>query len=254
MKKTNILLGSAVLIASLVNGGSVFAATTGTGSDANPSTADTPVSATLTVPPTDTPKAPTDPDEPDKGLNEQGTVTGEDGNLGIAYYPESFNFSGSLGQSNLQLPDSGNNDTAPNATYNIGVKDNTHTNNSWTLTATLSWTKGNLPGSTIQLANTNGTVMQNNNNGANNFAESDLVPQDPQVVTGESNVSIGQSATQIMSKSTTNVGIGTYDYKLGDLGALKLNIPNATSLQAGTYSGTVTWNLSVTPGTAVGTN
>ncbi|MEB7440783.1 WxL domain-containing protein [Enterococcus hirae] len=253
MKKTNILLGS-VLIASLVNGGSVFAATTGTGSQADPNSASTPVTTTLTVPHTNTPKAPTDPDEPDKGLNEQGTVTGEDGNLGIAYYPKAFNFSGQLGASELSLSDAGENNSSPKATYNIGVKDNTHTNNHWDLTAQLTWTTGDLPGSTIQLANTNGTVMQNNNNGANNFAASDLVPQDPQVVTGQSNVSIGQMATQIMSKSNTNVGIGTYDYKLGDLGALKLNIPNATSLKAGTYSGTVTWNLSVTPGTAVGTN
>ncbi|EMF0144918.1 WxL domain-containing protein [Enterococcus hirae] len=253
MKKTNILLSSAVLIASLVNGGSVFAAA-GVGSDANPSTADTPVSATLTVPHTDTPKAPTDPDNPDKGLNEQGAVSGEDGNLGIAYYPKAFNFSGSLGQSTLTLPDSGNNDTVPNTTYNIGVKDNTHTNNNWELTATLSWTKGDLPGSTIQLNNTNGTVMQNNNNGKNNFMESDLVDQNPVVVTGEKNVSIGMSPTKIMSKENTTVGIGTYDYKLGDLGTLKLNIPDATSLKAGNYSGKVTWNLAVTPGTAVGTN
>lgn len=253
MKKTNILLGSAVLIASLVNGGSVFAAT-GIGSDVNPSIADTPVSATLTVPHTDTPKAPTDPDNPDKGLNKQGTVNGEDGNLGIAYYPKAFNFSGSLGQSTLQLSDSGNNETSPKATYNIGVKDNTHTNNSWELTATLSWTKGDLPGSTIQLTNTNGTVMQNNNNGTNNFIESDLVIQNPVVVTGEKNVSIGMNSTRIMRKENKTVGIGTYDYKLGDLGALELNIPNATSLQAGDYSGTVTWNLAVAPGTAVTTD
>lgn len=254
MKKTNILLGSAVLIASLVNGGSVFAATTGTGSQADPNSASTPVTTTLTVPHTNTPKAPTDPTDPTNGLNKQGTVNGEDGNLGIAYYPKAFKFSGQLGASELNLSDVGENNSSHNATYNIGVKDNTHTNNQWSLTAQLTWTKGNLPGAEIKLANVNGTVMQNNNNGTDNFDTNNLVSQAPQVVTGKSNVSIGQVATPIMSKSSTTVGIGTYDYKLGDLGALKLNIPNATSLQAGDYSGTVTWNLAVTPGTAVATD
>lgn len=254
MKKTNILLGSAVVLASLVNVGSVFADTTGTGSQADPNSARTTVSTTLTVPQTETPKAPTDPSDPTHGLNEQGTVDGEDGNLGIAYYPQSFNFSGQLGNDMIVLKDSGNNNTASDATYNIGVKDNTHTNNSWNLTAQLTWSQGDLPGSTIKLANKNGTVMQNKNNGTNNFETSDLVSQDPLVVTGNGDVSISTSPTQIMTKQNTAVGIGTYDYKLGGLGDLELNIPNATSLRAGTYSGTVTWNLSVTPGTAVGTN
>lgn len=253
MKKTNILLGSAVVLASLVNVGSVFAADV-TGGTANPSSAETTVSTTLTVPNTGTPKAPTDPQDPGKGLNEQGSVSGENGNLGIAYYPKSFKFTGSLGNDSLVLADVGDNNTSHNATYNVGVKDNTHTNNSWNLTAQLTWSQGELPGSTIKLANTDGTVMQNKNNGTSNFETSDLVTQDPLVVTGNGNVSIGTSPTPIMTKLNTAVGIGTYDYKLGGLRDLQLNIPNATSLKAGTYSGTVTWNLSVTPGTAVGTN
>lgn len=248
MKKTNILLGSAVLVASLVNAGSVFAAT-GTGSDPIPDTANTPVSTILTVPHTETPKAPTDPDEPDKGLNEQGTVNGEDGNLGIAYYPKAFSFSGKLGDDTLVLKDSGTN-VAQGVTYNVGVKDNTHTNNSWTLTAKLSWTTGNLPGSKIKLTN-NGVVKQNINNGTDDFKTTDLVDQDPQVVNGVSDVSIGNDSTPIMTKADSTIGIGTYDYQLAKLGDLELNIPNATSLQAGGYEGTVTWNLEVVPGTAV---
>lgn len=249
MKKTNILLGSAVVLASLVNVGSVFAATTGVGSQANPDSASTTVSTTLTVPHTDTPKAPTDPEDPNNGLNEQNTVDGEDGNLGIAYYPKSFNFSGNLGSANLQLPDSGNNTTSPDATYNVGVKDNTHTDNEWTLTAQLIWNDSALPGSTISLANSTGEVKQNNNDGKVSFQLADLVNQSsPTVVTGEKNVVINSSAKTIMTKEKTSVGIGTYDYELGKLGSLKLDIPNATSLKAGTYSGTVTWNLSVTPG------
>lgn len=255
MKKTNILLGSAVVLASLVNVGSVFAADV-TGGTATPNSAETTVSTTLTVPTTSTPKAPTDPDDPTNGLNDEETVTGEDGNLGIAYYPGSFKFQGTLNNSsNLVLTDSGNNTTSSKATYNIGVKDNTHTNNSWTLYATLTWTKGNLPGSTIMLANDTGEVKQNINDGTTPFALSDLVSQTPtQVVTGQSNVSIGSTQVKIMEKADTTIGIGTYDYQLGGLGKLKLNIPDAISLKAGDYAGTVTWNLSVTPGTAVGTN
>lgn len=248
MKKTNILLGSAIVLTSLLNAGSVFAATS-TGSDANPVTANTPVSTTLTVPNTNTPKAPTDPNDPDKGLNEQGTVNGEDGNLGIAYYPKAFNFSGKLGADKLVLNDTGTN-VAQGVTYNIGVKDNTHTNNSWTLTAKLSWTTGSLPGSTIKLTNS-GVVKQNINNGIDNFQEANLVEQNPQVVTGNSNVIIGDSATNIMTKPSSTIGIGTYDYQLAELGDLQLDIPNATSLQAGDYAGTVTWDLAVVPGTAV---
>lgn len=254
MKKTNILLGSAIVLTSLLNAGSVFADTTGVGSQADPSSASTTVSTTLTVQDTDTPKAPTDPQEPDKGLNEQGNVSGEDGNLGIAYYPKAFNFSGKLGGDSLELTDSGNNDTAVGATYNVGVKDNTHTNNSWQLTAQLSWKKGDLPGATILLANSTGEVKQNTNDGTTAFGTSDLVPQVSNVVSGEKNVSINNDATLIMKKENTTVGIGTYDYQLGTLKSLKLNIPNATSLRAGDYSGTVTWNLSVIPGTSVGNN
>lgn len=251
MKKTNILLGSAVVLASLVNVGSVFAADV-TGGTATPNSAETTVSTTLTVPKSDTPKAPTDPDDPDKGLNEQGDVSGENGNLGIAYYPKSFDFKGTLNGTELNLQDSGGNNISSKATYNIGVKDNTHTTNSWKLTAKLSWTKGELPGATIKLKNTDGTVMQNKNDGSSLFETTDLVPQTPSVVTGSSNVSIGTSSVQIMNKDNTKIGVGTYDYKLGGLGDLILNIPDAANLQAGDYSGTVTWNLEVTPGTAVG--
>lgn len=250
MKKTNILLGSAVVLASLVNVGSVFAADV-TGGVASPSSAETTVSTTLTVPNTGTPKAPTDPQDPDNGLNEQGSVSGENGNLGIAYYPKSFKFTGSLGNDSLVLADVGDNNTSHSATYNVGVKDNTHTTNSWRLTAQLTWTKGSLPGSTISLANSDGKVMQNKNNGTDLFQTDNLVEQNPLVVSGISNVSIGESSTSIMNKESSAIGIGTYDYQLGDLGKLKLNIPAATSLQAGDYTGKVVWNLEVTPGTAV---
>ncbi|EMF0615136.1 WxL domain-containing protein, partial [Enterococcus faecium] len=227
----------------------VFADTPGTSQSTipNPSSESTPVTTILTVPHTDTPKAPTASNN-NNPTNKQVVVEGENGNLGIAYYPESFKFSGQLGNSSLQLSDSEDNNSL-NSTYNIGITDNTHTHNSWTLTAKLTWTKGQLPGSTIKLSNSNGVVKQNKNNGTNNFQGSDLVDQDPKVVTGNSDVSIGESAQTIMSKPNSTIGIGTYDYQLAELGHLQLNIPNATSLQAGTYTGQVTWDLAIVPGT-----
>ncbi|EMF0102945.1 WxL domain-containing protein [Enterococcus hirae] len=240
MKKTNILLGSAIVLTSLLNAGSVFAEQM-----PNPDSAETPITATLNAANPGTPKPPVDPNDPNNGGNEENQVNGEGGKFGIAYYPKSFTFSGNLGKETLDLYDSSNS-MSNEATYNVGVKDATRQNNKWTLTAKLSWDSDELPGSTITLNNSMGTVMQNENNGMDAFKTSNLINQ--QDVTGIKDVIINTTgSTEIMKKEQGTVGKGTYDYSLGKLGELKLTIPNATNLEAKTYSGKVNWNLSVTP-------
>ncbi|MGL9903203.1 hypothetical protein IGJ51_000344 [Enterococcus sp. DIV0802c] len=247
MKRTSILASSAILLGSFFISGNVYAAD----QTATPSTAQTPVTADLTTPQQTTPKPPSDPDDSSKSENEPSNVTGENGNLGIAYYPKGFSFTGNLGNSELTLKDSGSNTGSDKVTYNIGLKDNTRQHNHWILTANLNWNAGcELPGATITIANPdNGKVKLNTNNGINNFSTSDLVAQSDVQGTASSSVTINNTQTSIMTKDTGTVGKGTYDYSLGSVGSLTLRIPNATDLVAKQYGGNVNWNLQISPDT-----
>ncbi|NTJ98475.1 WxL domain-containing protein [Enterococcus faecium] len=247
MKKSKILFSAASILSNLLVVTGVFADQTQT---ATSSSAETPVTVTLNAPTTTTPKAPTDPTDPTKGGNEEtpGGTIGENGKLGIAYYPKTFTFTGNLGKDTLMLHDSSNS-MSSNATYNVGVKDETRQNNQWTLTAQLIWNENALPGSTITVTNPNkGNVMKNTNNGTDEFQTSNLVSQNDVQGTVSNVVTINTvGSTEIMKKGQGMVGKGTYDYCLGTLGSLQLTIPNAMNLEAKTYSGNVNWNLSVTP-------
>ncbi|EMF0296624.1 YSIRK-type signal peptide-containing protein [Enterococcus hirae] len=208
--------------------------------------ASTPVTVDLTTPNTPTPKPPSDPTDPDITGNKpsDGGVTGESGNLGIAYYPKAFAFTGKLGTDTLNLTDSGSNFSGGNVTYNIGAKDNTRQNNSWTLTAQLQWSNSELPGSEITVTNPDqGKVKLNQNDGISNF-QNDVQGTDSNTVV------ISNSPTTIMKKGKVTVGKGTYDYSLGNVGTLKLMILNATDLVAKQYSGNVNWNLQISPDTS----
>ena len=252
MKRTSMLASIAIILTSLLSSGGVYAVEqTQQTQKPVPSTAETPVTADLTTPNTPTPNPPSDPADPNNTENEQvsGGVTGEEGNLGIAYYPKSFKFTGDLGADTLNLHDSGSNSSEKDVTYNIGVKDNTRQRNSWTLTATLSWVGNELPGSTITVTNPNDDkVRKNINDGVNSFSNSDLVPQSD--VQGEMTVTISKDVATVMKKNTGTVGKGTYDYSLGSVGSLKLMIPDATDLVAKSYSGNVNWNLQISPDTS----
>ena len=251
MKRISILASSAILLGSFFISGNVYAADQAQ-QTAKPASASTPVTADLTTPKTPTPKPPSDPNDPSKTENEPGTVEGENGNLGIAYYPKGFSFTGNLGDSTLTLHDSGSNGTSAQATYNVGVKDNTRQNNRWVLYAKLGWNQDcELPGATITIANPdNGKVKLNTNNGINNFSTGDLVTQNDVQGTSSNSVTINNTETPIMIKNTGTVGKGTYDYSLGTVGTLKLTIPNATDLVAKQYGGNVNWNLQISPDTS----
>ena len=252
MKRTSMIASSAILLGAFFVSGSVFAEDQAK-QIAEPTTAKTPVTADLTTPQQTTPKPPSDPDNPDITENKpsDGGVKGEGGNLGIAYYPKGFSFTGNLGDSELTLKDSGSNTGSDKATYNIGVKDNTRQNNQWTLTAQLNWDSGELPGSTITITNPDqGKVRLNTNNGTDPFKSEDLKQQNDVQGTDLNSVVISNSPTTIMKKSKGTVGKGTYDYSLGSVGTLKLTIPNATNLEAKQYSGNVNWNLQISPDTS----
>ncbi|MEB8418520.1 WxL domain-containing protein [Enterococcus casseliflavus] len=251
MKRTSILASIAIILTSLLSSGGVYAAESI--QKADPATAKTPVTADLTTPNTPTPKPPSDPNNPaitENKLTDDG-VTGESGNLGIAYYPKSFKFTGDLGADTLNLSDSGSNSSEENVTYNIGVKDNTRQHNSWTLTAQLKWNNDELPGSTITVTNLdNGKVKLNTNNGINPFKSTDLQQQSDVQGTDSNTVTISSSESPVMTKQRTTVGKGTYDYSLGSVGTLNLMIPKATDLVAKSYSGNVNWNLQISPDTS----
>ena len=249
MKRTSMLASIAIILASLLSSGGVYAAEPT--QTADPASASTPVTADLTTPQQMTPKPPSDPNNPDITENEPvgGGVTGEEGNLGIAYYPKSFKFTGDLGAATLNLPDSGSNSLEEDVTYNIGVKDNTRQHNSWTLTAQLKWNNDELPGSEITVKNPDqGKVKLNTNNGTDLFKADDLQLQSD--VQGETTVTISKDVATVMKKNTGTVGKGTYDYSLGSVGSLKLMIPDATDLVAKSYSGNVNWNLQISPDTS----
>ncbi|MEB8416391.1 WxL domain-containing protein [Enterococcus casseliflavus] len=249
MKRTSILASSAILLGLFFISGNVYAADST--QMANPSTVQTPVTADLTTPQQTTPKPPSDPDDPNDTGNRSNEVTGENKNLGIAYYPKSFTFHGKLGSERLELHDSGSNTITNKATYNVGVKDNTRQYNSWKLTAKLTWDKNELPGSTITVMNpNNGEVKKNINDGVNQFKDTDLVEQNDVKGIGSGTVVINDAETPIMVKQSTTVGKGTYDYSLGNVESLVLTIPHATDLVAKAYSGNVNWNLQMTPDTA----
>ncbi len=244
MKKGKILLSTSSVLSSLLIGIGVFADQIPT---ADPSSEKTSVTATLNAPTTMTPKAPTDPAKPDESGNKSETVTGVDGKLGIAYYPKSFNFTGNLGGETLILSDSSDS-ISPEATYNVGVKDDTRQANSWTLKAVLHWNSDEIQGATIKITNPdNGKVKQNINNGTTPFENNDLVQQSDVQGTTNNTVTLSETEQTIMTKNNNTVGKGTYDYSLGKLGSLQLTIPNATNLEAKNYSGNVNWNLAITP-------
>ena len=250
MKRVSILANSAILLGSFFISGNVYAAEQT--QTATPSTAQTPVTADLTTPQQTTPKPPSDPNDPSKTENKPGIVEGENGNLGIAYYPKGFSFTGDLGDSTLTLHDSGSNDTSKQATYNVGVKDNTRQNNHWVLYAKLDWNLDcELPGATITIANPdNGKVKLNKNNGVTDFSAGDLIAQSDVQGTTSTPVIIKNTEIPIMTKNKTTVGKGTYDYSLGSVASLTLTIPNATDLVAKQYGGNVNWNLQISPDTS----
>ncbi|MDN3202153.1 BspA family leucine-rich repeat surface protein [Enterococcus faecalis] len=157
--------------------------------------------------------------------------------LGIAYYPIQM----STDQTNLT--DSGQQEIPFKETtgFHAGVRD-VNSNVSWELTAQLTWQGKGLEGSYIQVANSNGEVTSNKNDGVSAPSPGDLEPTTE--IVGSHSPKITDTPIKIMEAPTTNNRVGVYDYALGDA---KLIIPETRAVQPSNYTGTVNWNLVKAP-------
>ncbi|HAP3574438.1 TPA: BspA family leucine-rich repeat surface protein [Enterococcus faecalis] len=155
---------------------------------------------------------------------------------GVAYIPRQFSFS------KTELKDSGSQNIpfVKNNEFHIGVADKRNKNTQWTLTGQLIWDKGKeITGSFIKTT-TSGQVKKNINNGTDIFKPSDLV-SDGGVMQGISNIVIETEApTMIMKTNNSGIKNGVFDVNLGDV---SLEIENTQTIQPGTYTGHVEWNL-----------
>ncbi|EMF0385743.1 WxL domain-containing protein [Enterococcus hirae] len=199
------------------------------------SKANTSVSATFTVPSTNTDNPqPNNPSGSNPGSTDENTnlPLAPNGNFALAYVPNNVTFgniqlgtSGSL-TTDLQLP--------KDATLNVGVKDTQHNQEGWTLTASFS---GDLATNGVTIKTTTNEAKLNDNGTLKPLSDSSMIQVTP-------NFEINNSANTIMTGVAGKTFSGTYDLDLGDV---SLNIPDVSQISAGQKSGTVMWNLTQTP-------
>lgn len=237
--KTAMLGTATVLASTLLGTGTAFAASA---YDPDPAQTETPVSTTLELPdnggtnpvPTD-PVNPDKPDSPDGGSNPDGNKPNNpDGPFGIAYQPGAFNTeTTTLKENGPQSIDFKSTDP------HVAVKDKARLTRGWTLKANLKWTDKQLPGATIKTSNGQGEVKINE---GNNTA-SKLVTQTGSEVSGTKALVINDQDTDVMTAKGAAKKNDVFDYGLGKT---TLEIADAGSVEAGTYTGNVTWTLAAT--------
>lgn len=231
MKKISLLAMAALLAPTMLSTG-VSAATT-------PTSNDTQVNAQFTVSSTDTtnptpPGGSVDPSQPNKPSNPGNSGLNPTSTFALSYIPYQFDFGTTdlTGKSSIDVtatPQSGK-------TFNVGVKNTTHTTQGWTLSALL---KGDLA---TYGAKVNTTISANSSKVNNNGTLQALPTSN--MITVKDNAQITSTSFPIMTGNNGNVFAGTYDL---DLGKVSLNIPDASKIPSGTASGTITWNLAQTP-------
>ena len=64
------------------------------------------------------------------------------------------------------------------------------------------------------------------------------------VTTTAKDLTISNTATTIMETKEGSMKDGIYDYSVENF---KINIPNASVVPAGSYTGTIDWNLTIAP-------
>jgi len=230
------LLGATLLASTTLLGAASAFATPSEPQNPTPASAETPISAVLTV--NETPTPPTPPTEPDEGGTDKPTdITGL---FGIAYAPKGLTGTKQLNESGeTQVELTTNDGTNTQNKYNVGVQDKTRAKDrAWTLKAKLVWdgdTNNYMAGSTITA--TDGNVKLN--------TEGKLTPVTGGEVTmeeGANNPTIGQDSEVTLMKANAGKTVnGVYNYQFKDP---KLVIPNSENVAAGTYSGNIVWNLS----------
>ncbi|HAP3574444.1 TPA: hypothetical protein IUD81_002682 [Enterococcus faecalis] len=228
------LLGATLLASTTLLGAASAFAEVSQPSQGNPNTAQTPISAELTV--NQTPEKPTPPTGPDEGGTDEGTeITGL---FGIAYAPKALSGTAQLsdqGQTEVALTN--NSATNTNNKYNVGVQDKTRAKDrNWTLSAQLEWTndtQGYMEGATITASEGNAKL----NDGGS------LSPiTGGEVTTDAASLTIQKDApTTILTAQKGKTVNGVYNYQFKDP---KLVIPQSQNVAAGTYSGNINWTLS----------
>lgn len=236
--KKQALLAAVALVAPVMLGTGVSAATTNANTTPAAQTT-TPVISNFTVSSTDTnnptPPSPTTPPTPGtpSSPNPGNVPLNPNGTFGLAYLPAQFNFgstelTGKTAVSATAQPQAGK-------TFNVGVKNTTHTTNGWTLNASL---QGELTNYGAHIKITNAEAKLNDGGNLTSLPNTNMINVN-------SNIDINSTSSNIM---TGNAGVGvfsgTYDLKLGNV---SLEIPNASVVPAGDASGTVNWDLQQTP-------
>ncbi len=230
------LLGATLLASTTLLGAASAFAEVSQPSTPDPESAQTPISAELTV--NQTPEKPEPPKEPDGGTDQPTEI---EGLFGIAYAPGALSGQKQLSETGTTTVDLSNN-TGSNSTnkHNVGVQDKTRAKDrNWSLKAQLEWTgddQGYMDGATITASE--GNVKLNDGKGT-------LSPiTDSEVVIGDTaaRVTISKDApVELMKAQKGKTVNGVYNYQFKDP---KLVIPTSEKVAAGTYAGNINWTLS----------
>lgn len=235
MKRIRLLGTTLLASTTLLGAGQAFAATTGT--TAAPASTTTEVQATLTLPndggENQDPPSSVDSQNPSDPGNKSNNPTQA---FGIAYQPNVFKFG------TQTLKDSGAQEftatvpTSGDKAFHVGVKDKTRETKGWTLNASLTGDVANIPGVSMSLGNSTGTVKENTNTG--------LVEAPSGSVRGQSTIELSKDSgnVPVMIGQNDFLHNSIYDYQLG---TPTLKIANAKVVAAKAYTGTVNWDLSV---------
>ncbi|HGF8315974.1 TPA: BspA family leucine-rich repeat surface protein [Enterococcus faecium] len=169
------------------------------------------------------------------------TVLTPSANLDFAYIPTRFTTAAT------PINNSGNQEIPllKTETFNIGIKDRTRTNKSWSVTAQLTWDNPQLKDTYIQTYNPGGATNQNISTGSAPYDPSKDLVVNQDGVNGIPDVKISTSAPiPIMESNSQTNKNAVYDYGLGEA---KLVIPETQNIQVGSYTGNVEWNLISAP-------
>lgn len=232
--KKQAIFSAVSLLAPLFIGSSVMADTNSSNS------ANTSVAANFTVSSTDStnptpPGGNVDPSNPGEKPNPGNTELNPSGRFALSYIPYQFNFgtteiSGNSPISVAATPASGK-------TFNVGVKNTTHTSAGWTLSASLTGDLATMYSAEITTTTTQANAKLNDGGTLKDLPTSNMITVTP-------NAKIGATSSTIMTGNKGNVFAGTYDI---DLGAINLKIPDASKIPTGNISGNVNWNLVQAP-------
>ncbi|EOB3457204.1 WxL domain-containing protein [Enterococcus hirae] len=234
MKKFTSLFSAGIILSTMVGGGlTAFADAPEEPAMTVADTTKTPVTATFQLPDDggSNPSVPGDPGDQDNTNNNSSK------SFAIAYQPKVFDFGTTkLKEEGQQIIDSTN-----TKELHVGVKDKRREAKSWTLKAGLTWESENaeqMDGTFIQVQNTKVAVNKEG-------IATDTATATADGVTGASSFNIGTNGTVNVMTANAKQRNDVYDMNLGE--KVKLVLPNAKNVSAGTYTGNVTWTLESAP-------